>query len=66
MDQMQGNLVSLDKRKREIILIIVAFFVLILLFISCLSLKNIENEVEVLKEEVIIEDLDIQQDNKEP
>ena len=66
MYKMRGNLVSLDKRKREIILIIVAFSVLILLFISCFPLKNIENEVEVLKEEIIIEDLEIKQENKEP
>ena len=62
---MQGNLVSLDKRKRKIILIIVAFFILILLFISCFPLKSIESEAEALKEEMIIEDLEVNHDNKE-
>ena len=64
MDQMQENLVRLNKIKT--ILIIVAFSILILLFISCLPLKSIENEAETLKEEIIIEDLEIKQDNKEP
>ena len=65
MYKMRGNLVSLDKRKREIILIIVAFSILILLFISCFPLKNIENEAETLKKEMIIENLEVNHDNKE-